>query len=148
MLISQMSKLRFRKVKSLAQGHPANKWQTGDLNTGWVGGSRASVVEGGGMSGPPVLLPLTPPSPRSSLALRMSRALRSPPAEAGRTEMEDDTAQGNELLGSEKEIVKGRGHLGKASWKTGSETKQSLGSDLPLLMDLSTCLDDRTLLPS
>ena len=37
MFISQMRKLRFSKVKTFAQGHPANKQQRGDLHqVGWV----------------------------------------------------------------------------------------------------------------
>lgn len=60
--------------------------------------------------------------------------------------MEDDAAQGNEPLGSEKgEIIAGWGHLGKVSQRMRSEAKQHLASDLPLLTGPPTCTEDSQL---
>lgn len=115
-----------KRFSRLTPGHPANTWQMGDTNTGWVGEPGVSPVEGCGVPVPLSPTPHLPGAPQPS----GWGALCSPPAESGRTEMEDDAAQGNEPLGSEREVIMGPGHLGKFSWRKGSEAKQNLDSDL------------------
>lgn len=55
-----------KRFSRLTPGHPANKWQTGNTNTGWAGEPGVSPVEGGGVPVPLSPTPHLPGAPQPS----------------------------------------------------------------------------------